>query len=110
MNIFKTSIFAGIFILVILASGGCMSHSRGKEITGEQLMSLEVGKTTLQELKILWGEPWQETVAGDGSMIAWWMWSKSSIQPIPFVGSKGTSKSGSQMLFFNKDGILTRIQ
>jgi hypothetical protein len=110
MNIFKISIFVGIFILVILASGGC-SHSRGKEITGEQLMSLEVGKTTLQELKRLWGEPWNETVqGGDGSITAMWMWSKTKIQPIPFFGSKGSSKSGTQILFFDKDGILNRIQ
>ena len=109
MNIFKISIFAGIFILVILASGGCMSTSRGKVITGEQLMSLEVGKTTLKELKVLWGQPWQETVLPNGNMTAIWMWSKSKITPVPFIGSKSRVRSGNQILFFNKDGVLNRI-
>ena len=106
-----------IFIAFLTACAGMGDRGHGVKITQAQIDALEPGKTTLDEIKELWGPPSSEMLMqGDLMVIYSYMKSESTTNPLMYVvplaavllderGSHSTKMEGVSMRF-NKELIL----
>ncbi|MBT3666940.1 MAG: hypothetical protein HN548_05615 [Opitutae bacterium] len=92
------------FILLFILSACAMNiTSGGGEITTKQLMSLKPGVTTLDELKLIWGDPQTEMTGADGKTHASWHYSTTTLNSF---GGDGRNVSRSANLEFDENGKL----
>jgi hypothetical protein len=106
-----------IFVAFLTACAGMGGIDSGVKITKAQIDALEPGKTTLDEVKELWGPPSGETLMGGGLMVTYsHMKSESTTNPLIYMvplgavllderGSHSTKMEGVSMRF-NKELIL----
>lgn len=48
-----------IAVLSLLFSAGCATMSAGYDFPDDQVQSIEIGKTTKEEIRTIFGEPWR---------------------------------------------------
>ena len=85
--------FLIFFIFLFVLSACAMSvRSGGGEITTKQMMSLKPGVTTLDDLKLLLGDPFHEMTRPDGKTNVMWQSSTTTVNrfgsglpPLPLI-------------------------
>jgi hypothetical protein len=97
--------FLTCFILLFVLSACAMTvRSGGGEITTKQMMSLKPGVTTLDDLKLIWGDPMNEMTRADGKTNVMWMSSTTTVNKFGSGQSRNTSKTVN--LDFDENGKL----
>ena len=106
-----------IFIAFLTACAGMGDRGHGVKITQAQIDALEPGKTTLDEIKELWGPPSSESIMmGELHVSYSYMKSESTTNPLMYVvplaavlleetGSHSTKMEAVSMRF-NKELVL----
>lgn len=97
-------------IAAMLALAGCATT--GRMVSGDQMASIEKGKTTYGEVIARLGRPTMDVVAADGSRTSIYSFAKAGVSAatfIPIVGlfAGGMNVTGSSVTFrFSPAGVL----
>ena len=103
-----------VFIIATVALLSC-AGTIGTNISDDQIKSLEIGKTTVQEVRDALGKPNYETSSSTGTQTIVYIWGRSHIKTatfIPIVGlfaGGATTQGTAIVLSFDSGGKLERI-
>ena len=111
----KTGIARGRVITMLmlgLALTGCIAAGGSSQIKPDNVAKLQVGVTTLAEVRSMFGDPIQTGLTPDGNREFYYQYSKTVVNPatyIPVVGSfLGSSDTDFQKLtiIFDEDDVV----
>ncbi|MBA8666756.1 hypothetical protein H1Q59_02480 [Holosporaceae bacterium 'Namur'] len=96
-------ICASMLALSISLSGcGFKSISHGREISEKEASNIEIGKTSREDVIIMFGEPSKIT---DDGKVFFYGWTRGSKVEVLGMGG-GSSEGKSLVVIFNNDGIV----
>lgn len=96
------SVFAALCIAASLVVGGCATTSGNSALTNkEAVKSIEINKTTKDDISRLFGAPSGQSRRADGET---WTYSYSSVTVVPFFNSADIRQLN---VTFDKRGVVT---
>jgi outer membrane protein assembly factor BamE (lipoprotein component of BamABCDE complex) len=106
----RLSLAIGICVLVGWLFSGC--EARGIKIDQDQLVAMEKGKTTYEQVRLLYGKPQNTLLRDDGSRQVTFDYTQTQRNPLSFIPvagafiRSGSTEHASTVFEFDPQGLL----